>query len=121
MGLQNSQKIISSKIPFFKISEISKNENDKKNSELEICVKMFLVINGELFYYYLMREADGLHYFRLQRTFEKISKNIVFFQKITKNHFLFGEENGNFGVYFIDLESSYASASTFKTESIESI
>ena len=68
-----------------------------------------------------MKEIDGMHYFRLQRSFDKISQNLIFFEKITKNHFLFGEECGNYGVYFIDLETSYSSFSSFKTEIIENL
>lgn len=99
-------------LPYFEVSEQLPIDQTK---EIVIVAKLFILSCGVLSYYYLLREVDGLSYFRLQRTFIESIPELTFFKQIDEFRKLIFTIDNSIGLMFIDIESSSSAAgSVFK-------
>lgn len=86
----------------------------KKNSkEFKVFSNVFLLSGGFLNLYTLLQEPDGLFYFRLQRSFESVGTNIIYFKVLEDNRVFLANSDNRFFTAFFDLMFSNYTFSVF--------
>ena len=101
--------------PMFQLQNLTSKASRRTPADDITVLKQILVLSGgQINLYFLIKEADGLLYFRPQRSFQNLPGNVVAFRAINKLNLILLTSDFDCLTMFCDVDSSTNFVSTFK-------
>ena len=112
-------KFLSTCLRVLKISERSANGNNKGQTEFEKIAKLFLLSNGKISLFFILKEPDGNIHFRIKREYDFIQE-ITWFGFFETKYFICKDKHNKFFLAYYDNKSSN-NPERFRPEGFSSI